>query len=79
MDSSDSSSESTLSCSSLSCSLKGYSEDSDEEMDERTDFNLEPYHYEPQMEDNRREESEEDCESEEDGDEAAWRLHSKDW
>ena len=55
MDSSDSSSESTLSCSSSSCSLKGYSEDSDEEMDERTDFNIEPYQYEPQMEDNRDE------------------------
>ena len=79
MDSSDSSSESTLSCSSSSCSLKGYSEDSDEEMDEGTDFNIEPYQYEPQMEDNRNEESEEDCESEDDNDEAMWRLHSKDW
>ena len=68
MDSSDSSSESTLSCSS-----------SDKEMDEGTDFNIEPYQYEPQMEDNRNEESEEDCESEDNDDEAAWRLHSKDW
>ena len=49
-------------------------------MDEGTDFNIEPYQYEPQMEDNRDEQSEEDCESEEDDDdEAAWRLRSKDW
>ena len=79
MDSSDSLSESTLSCSSSSCSSKGYSKDSDEEMDEGTDFNIEPCQYEPQMEDNRNEESEEDCESEDDNDEAAWRFHSKDW
>ena len=69
MDSSDSSSESTLSCSSSSCDSKAYSEDTDEEMDKGTDFNVLPYHYKPSMEYDRHKEYEEGCKLEEDNDE----------
>ena len=79
MNSSDSSSKSTLSCSSSSCDSKAYSEDTDEEMDKGTNFNVEPYQYEPPVEDDGDEEYEEGCESEDDNDEATGRLHSTDW
>ena len=79
MDSSDSSSESTLSYSSSLCNSKAYSEDTDEEMDKGTDINVKPYQYEPPVEDDGDEEYEEGCKSEDDDDEATGRLHSTDW
>ena len=79
MDSSDSSSESTLSCSSSLCNSKAYSEDTDEEMDKGTDINVKPYQHEPPVEDDGDEEYEEGCKSEDDDDEATGRLHSTDW
>ena len=43
---SDSSSNSTLSCSTSSFDLNAYSKDTDEEMDKEFDNNIEPYRYE---------------------------------
>ena len=76
---SDSCSDSVLSCSSSSLDSDAYIDATDKEVDEDIGSTIEPYQYEPAVEDNKEGESDEDSLSEEENDTYEGRLINRNW